>query len=61
MMMGLMSFNVEQARQFCQARSFQVDMTYKRAHGDIYEAAFAVMNEAFGSASMYSLFLFVFF
>jgi hypothetical protein len=50
---------VEQARQFCQTRSFQVDMTYKRVFDNIYEIAFAAMNEAFGSG-MYWLLLFVF-
>jgi len=43
---------VEQARQFCQTRSFQVDMTYKRVFDNIYEIAFAAMNEAFGSGHL---------
>jgi hypothetical protein len=45
----IICFNADQARQFSQARSFQVDMTFKRVFGDIKEVVFATMTEAFGS------------
>ena len=54
----IICFSVEQ--QFCQVRSFQVDMAYKRVNGDIYEIVFAAMSEAFGSG-MCSLLSFSYF
>jgi hypothetical protein len=48
----IICFNIDQARQFSQARSFQVDMTFKRVFGDVKEVVFATMNEAFGSGKL---------
>jgi hypothetical protein len=48
----IICFTTEQARYFLKVRSFQMDMTFKRIAGDIYELAFATMDETLGQGTI---------
>ena len=48
----IICFTTEQARHFLEARSFQMDMTFKRIAGEIYEIAFATMDETIGQGTV---------
>jgi hypothetical protein len=55
----IICFTADQARQFCKARSFQMDMTFKRVAGRVKEIAFVHMNETAGKGIYWFLFIIV--